>query len=240
MEGQRVSKSGDVDGKQPAGASAVPGRSRYVTLFRLGLVVLAIVVLHYGTGRLIDAYASQLTPKGTWMLNAAIVMLLLLYSVLLAIPFVPGVEIGIALLVAYGSEAAPFVYMGTLLGLSLSFGLGLAFSDRVSCKFLMTLGLTRACAFVDRMKELPTEERLHMLEENLPDWAGRWLLGHRYLLLALLLNLPGNSLIGGGGGIATIAGLSRMFTVPGFLVTIALATSPVPILVYFFGPGPIQ
>jgi len=49
------------------------------------------------------------------------------------------------------------------------------------------------------------------------------------------VNLPGNILIGGGGGISLIAGASRLFSLPGFLTTIALAVSPLPLAILFFG-----
>ncbi|HXV11709.1 MAG TPA: hypothetical protein VD839_12995, partial [Burkholderiales bacterium] len=57
------------------------------------------------------------------------------------------------------------------------------------------------------------------------------LLNHRYLLLALLLNLPGNVLIGGGGGIAMMAGMSRLYSFPSYLALISVAILPGPVLV---------
>jgi hypothetical protein len=46
-----------------------------------------------------------------------------------------------------------------------------------------------------------------------------------------LINMPGNSLIGGGGGIAMAAGYSRAFSYPAFLACAAVAVAPVPGLV---------
>ena len=57
------------------------------------------------------------------------------------------------------------------------------------------------------------------------------LFDHRYLTLAVCLNVPGNSVLGGGGGIALLCGLSRQFSWRSFLLILAIATSPVPILV---------
>jgi len=51
------------------------------------------------------------------------------------------------------------------------------------------------------------------------------------------LNIPGNYVIGGGGGIALIAGVSRVYSIPGFLLTILLAVAPVPLAVVVFGTG---
>jgi len=57
------------------------------------------------------------------------------------------------------------------------------------------------------------------------------LFDHRHLTLAVCLNIPGNSALGGGGGLALLCGLSRQFGWRSFLLTVAIATSPVPILV---------
>lgn len=54
---------------------------------------------------------------------------------------------------------------------------------------------------------------------------------YRYLSLAVSFNLPGNSALGGGGGIALLCGASRQFEWHWFVLTVVLATAPVPILV---------
>jgi len=51
--------------------------------------------------------------------------------------------------------------------------------------------------------------------------------------LILTLNIPGNSLVGGGGGIAFIAGLSGLFSYPAYLATILIAVAPVPAFFFF-------
>jgi hypothetical protein len=213
-------------------------RRHWLVLAARWLVLIGVLIgLNLGIGALLRQYADPFVTSGKLMLNLTFILLLLAYILLLAMPFVPGVEIGISLLVAHGSVAAPFVYLATLGGLSLAYGIGVLLSGKVSCRFLMTLGLTRACYFVDEMKLLSRAERLERMQQALPDWAGRWFLGRRSWLLALLLNLPGNSLIGGGGGIAMLAGLSRTFSALQYFLTIALATLPIPLLVFFFGAG---
>ena len=57
------------------------------------------------------------------------------------------------------------------------------------------------------------------------------LLRFRHLTLGVALNFPGNSALGGGGGLALLGGMSKQFSWRGFVVTIAVATSPLPILV---------
>jgi hypothetical protein len=50
--------------------------------------------------------------------------LLLLYTVLLVMPFVPGAEIGLALLLVFGAAMAWPVYAATVLALSIAFAVG--------------------------------------------------------------------------------------------------------------------
>jgi hypothetical protein len=76
---------------------------------------------------------------------------------------------------------------------------------------------------------------LQFLQDAAPRWVGKWVIGHRYILLAILINLPGNSFVGGGGGILLIAGLSRLFSYPAVLLTLVVATAPVPLAVWMFG-----
>ena len=62
-----------------------------------------------------------------------------------------------------------------------------------------------------------------------------WLLKHRYIAVIVALNVPGNALIGGGGGIALLAGMSGLFTFPRYLAALALAVLPVPLFVLIMG-----
>jgi hypothetical protein len=79
------------------------------------------------------------------------------------------------------------------------------------------------------------DARLTFLVSHAPSRFLPFLLRHRYLALAIAINLPGNILLGGGGGLALMAGISRLFSAPGFLATIAIAVSPVPLAIFFFG-----
>ena len=71
--------------------------------------------------------------------------------------------------------------------------------------------------------------------QNSPSRGVPALVRHRHLALAGALNLPGNFLIGGGGGIALIAGVSKLYSVTGFVLTSAIAVAPVPLAVYLLG-----
>jgi hypothetical protein len=45
------------------------------------------------------------------------------------------------------------------------------------------------------------------------------------------LNLPGNSVLGGGGGIAALCGLTRQFNWWRYVSTLIVATAPLPLVV---------
>ena len=83
------------------------------------------------------------------------------------------------------------------------------------------------------LSSLVTHDRLLHLTENAPNRLGPFILRHRYILLMLVLNLQGNSLIGGGGRIASIAGFSGLFSYHGYLLAILIAVSPVPMFFFF-------
>jgi hypothetical protein len=68
------------------------------------------------------------------------------------------------------------------------------------------------------------------LSEKAPPGVLPFLLRHRFIALAVAINLPGNILIGGGGGIAMFAGMSGIFPFPMYLLTIVLAVAPVPLI----------
>ncbi|MDH4093862.1 MAG: hypothetical protein OEV81_03655 [Betaproteobacteria bacterium] len=55
--------------------------------------------------------------------------------------------------------------------------------------------------------------------------------------IALAINLPGNALIGGAGGIGLVAGMSGILSFPRYALTIAAATTPVPVLMLIGIPG---
>jgi hypothetical protein len=55
---------------------------------------------------------------------------------------------------------------------------------------------------------------------------------YRYPAIGILFNMPGNYLIGGGGGISLACGISRNISWKWFLLTVAVAVSPVPLLAW--------
>ena len=79
------------------------------------------------------------------------------------------------------------------------------------------------------------KQRLALLVEQAPRRFIPTLLRFRYVALVLALNLPGNAVLGGGGGIAMVAGLSGMFSFPLFLLAASVAALPVPLMWLLLG-----
>lgn len=210
-----------------------PWRGLLKLCFLVGLILganlLADSVLH--------ALDFDLRPSNEERVHRMVMASTALYAGLMAVPFVPGVEIGLAMIAMLGVKIVPLVYCATLFGLSLSFLIGrfIPFSTLASGARL--LRFHRVGALLDSIEPLPAEMKLAFLTERAPNRLIPLLLRHRYVALVVLFNVPGNFLIGGGGGIALVAGLSRLFSIPAFLATVALAVSPVPLLLLLLGPG---
>jgi hypothetical protein len=74
-----------------------------------------------------------------------------------------------------------------------------------------------------------------LLVEQAPQRSIPALLRYRYVALVVALNFPGNVILGGGGGIALLAGLSGMFSFPQYLIATSVAALPVPIAALLLG-----
>jgi hypothetical protein len=155
----------------------------------------------------------------------------IVYIVAMALPFCPGIEIGLALMLAFGTKVVPLVYAATVAALLLAFAIGRFIPAGAVIAIFERLHLRRASRLLLTLQPLGECERLASLLGHAPSRLSRWLLAHRYLAIAIALNTPGNVLVGDGGGIALAAGFSRLYSVGGFTATVILAVSPVPIAV---------
>jgi len=198
-------------------------------------VVCVLLLLSQLVGAWVATVDLDVSTFESGTLHAGVWMTATLYAVLLAVPFVPGVEIGIGLMAMLGSASALPVYVATVMGLSIAFAVGRMVPVALLIRAATAMRMKRLAAMMRRMAPLPPADRLDLMLQHAPGgWAG-WLIRHRYLALVILINLPGNALIGGGGGIALVAGMCRLISPPGFVLTIALAVSPIPLVVWFFG-----
>ena len=204
-------------------------------VLRLVLVVAVIILANVTLGEWLRGLEQQIRPETLAALRRGIWMTCLLYALLLALPFVPGIEIGLAMLGMFGAAVAPHVYLATVGGLTLAYAAGRLIPLPVLARLADRLGLRATAARLKHLATLTPAELTTILTSEAP---GRWtpfLIRRRHIALALLVNLPGNALIGGGGGIALAAGISRIYSVAGFLITILIAVAPVPLAVWLFG-----
>ena len=174
----------------------------------------------------------QLYPRHEPALHLIILGSFALFIFLMAMPFMPGIEIGLALMLFLGGKGVLWVYLCTLVALSGSFFIGRKIPPRHFAKILDWLYLRKARDLVLQMEPLGAKERVSLLNAKAPSKIAPFLLNHRYLTIALLLNLPGNALLGGGGGIGLVAGMSRIISFPRYFLVLAVAISPVPISIF--------
>lgn len=208
---------------------------------RMALRLAFIGAVAYGAHQLIDAamVLSDRLPQADAdrMQTALLLTALLVYAALIATPFVPGIEIGLALLLMRGAAIAPAVYVATVLGLMLAYAVGRLLPEASIVRLLSDLRLRRAAALVADYAGLSPTHRQEKLEAGLPRWVSLPLIRYRYLTLAALLNLPGNVVFGGGGGLLMMAGLSRLYRPRQTCLTLMVAVLPVPLVVWWIGPG---
>lgn len=204
-------------------------------VLRIATLVAVLVVATWGAHLIRDALDLQIRPDNEQQVHRAIMFGLVAYIGLLALPFVPGAEIGIAMLAAFGAAIAPLIYVATVTSMTLAYTIGRFLPIGALERLLSFLRLRRAADLVARAAPLSREERLAMLLDGQPKRALSFGLRYRYVALALAVNTPGNSIIGGGGGIMMMAGLSGIFSPVATFVTVALAVSPVPLAVIFLG-----
>jgi len=215
--------------------------SRWGSALRTGLGLAVILAIAFGThlllGWVMDWTASMDARNALMMQTLVLGAVLVGYAVLIAIPFVPGIEIGISLVLMHGADVAVLVYLATVAGLALSFIVGSMVPLPWLHRLFLDLRLKRAAALMERIQPLSPDRRLALLRRALPGRLGNWAVDYRYLLLAGLINMPGSGLIGGGGGLCLLAGLTGLFHKRTTLLTIALAVLPFPLFVWFWGPG---
>lgn len=141
----------------------------------------------------------------------------LLYTVLLAIPFIPAIEFGILLMMLLGKPGILLAYVCTVCALTLSYFCGWA---------------------IHRSRPDPNRLQARRFDDHLLKLSQRPLIGRitevflrrPYIMLMFLFNLPGNAVLGGGGGIAMLSGASGLLVWYRYLFAVIVATSPVPLL----------
>ncbi len=213
--------------------SGSAGRVRWKHLVVLLLAYSGLIALGHWGGEWLIGFVSDDPGSQPGSRTHILVMLgIALYTVLMALPFIPGMEISLALFAAFGQQVAVFIYAATVLAFCISFLIGSLVKARLIAFFFAYAGLQRAEKLVSRLEHLNSKERLDVLMENAPKRFIPFLLRHRHIAIAIAINLPGNALIGGGGGIALLAGMSGLYRFPHYVAIVSLAVAPVPLAVF--------
>ncbi len=215
--------------------------TRSVAGFYVGLAARLVVLIAaiYGAMQLAEmvkhALSFDIMPHTEAMMHRMLMLGLLGYILLTALPFVPGAEIGMTLLTVFGASVAPLVYAATVLSLMLAYGAGRLVPLQRSARTARKLRLRRVADLLDRLEQTAPEDRPDFLVSAARKPALQRLARYRYVALLVLINMPGNVVIGGGGGLAFAAGLSGVFTPLRFLATVMLAVLPVPLAIFLLG-----
>jgi len=209
--------------------------SRKERFFRIVIVLTVILGLNLaGTwiGHLVNF---QIFPRHDSLLHAAVMATAIMYIILMATPFMPGIEVGLAIMVLLGQKSALLIYLCTLVALSISYLVGRYFPLHLVHQFLKWLYLEKASNLINELEPLKRADRLELLNKKAPAKITPFLLNHLYLTIAVVLNMPGNALIGGGGGIGLVVGMSGIVPFHKYFATLAIAVLPVPLTVYLQG-----
>jgi hypothetical protein len=198
--------------------------------FKISLIVGFLVLLNYGGSLVVEQINFQLWPEHEHLMVTVLWVAIVVYVLWMALPFVPGIELGLALMIMLGTRGIVLVYFCTLMSLSLSFTIGRLIPLNSFARFLGWLHLYKAWDLVLQLEPLNSEEKLNFLLRSAPSKIIPFLVKHRYLMIAVALNLPGNVLIGGGGGIGLISGMSRLYPFPKYILLVSLAITPLPLL----------
>lgn len=207
----------------------------HTRVWRLAAIVGGVLALNFFGGWLAAQLNLQIWPQHSDIIELIIISIVVGYILAMAVPFVPGIEIGLALMLLLGPGGILLVYLCTQIALALSFLLGRLVPTQFIVQVFDWLNLERARDLVLELDKTAPAERFRKLAERSP---ARWialLARHRYLTLAVILNLPGNAIIGGAGGIGMIAGMSRAYPFHHFAILIAVSTLPVPLFLILTG-----
>ncbi|WP_292264189.1 hypothetical protein [Marivita sp.] len=200
-------------------------------ILRLAGLLIIVVLATWGSHLLKDALNLTIMPNNEEQMHRLLMLGSLAYIGLLAMPFVPGAEIGLAMLTIFGAAIAPLVYAATVL----AYLLGRVLPGTTLVWILSLFRMRKAADLIGRAAALPPTDRLTLLLDGSPPMTVSLAVRHRYIALALLVNTPGNAVIGGGGGIMMMAGMSGIFAPVQTFIAIAIAVSPVPIAIMVLG-----
>lgn len=173
--------------------------------------------------------STQISTMDDAMMVKILAVTLIVFIITSAMPFIPGAEIGFGLMVIFGGKVAILVYGAMVSALTISYLVGALVPPVWIVRFFRYLGFGKAAQLTQQLASRDRQSRIAYLMKNAPPRWMPMLVRHRYLAMMLILNLPGNSLVGGGGGLALAAGMSGLFRFPAFFATLLVAVAPIPL-----------
>ena len=204
---------------------------RRAIFFYVGLLLVGALAGQFFLGVAVP----EMRPMNEPMIHRIVMIALFAFVVAAAIPFVPGAEIGFALLLVFGGQAAPLVYCGMVAALLLAFGVGRFVPLSWIAGFANWLRMPGMAARLEELGETLPDDRAEFLSARLSGRIGRLAVRNRYFLIVVPMNLPGNSVLGGGGGLAFSAGVSGLYRFWAFVACILIAVAPVPLAFAIMG-----
>lgn len=197
------------------------------TVIWVGLFVAGHYLTHLDAPAIRQTLSDLNEAMGMGALLASAVAL----AILLGLPFVPSVEMGLMMMAVFGRDGAIAAWLATIAGLTLAHAAGRYMPVERLRHWMERQGLMPVDSDEGQSPMLALMDRMHISRQR-GHRLGAFFVRHRYLLFAALINMPGNSVLGGGGGIALVSGFTRLFRWPLFLLTVALASLPIPLLVF--------
>lgn len=182
-------------------------------LFGLGALAAMVWLVVFSDGKgLVMTWLEAREYPVVWV----VVITSAVYAVALAVPFLPAVELGWMVMAAFGVLGIVSIWLATPVGLLIAFALGYWMRDWPLLIRLREQFQRRVAEAGDRG-----------LRNRALRYAGTRLAAHPYLTLAILVNLPGNWMIGGGGGIGMMAGASGLYQPLKYFLVLIPATGVV-------------
>ncbi|MDC0738727.1 hypothetical protein N6L24_10585 [Cognatishimia sp. SS12] len=193
------------------------------------LLYVALLLMGWVIGEALHGLAvPEMRPMNEPLIHRLVMVALAVFILAAAIPFVPGAEIGFALLFIFGGQAALLVFLGMTGAMLLSYIVARLVPAAAMGHFANWLGLTRTAKLL-ATQSVNGDAVIQQLSQMVDGRLAKFALNNRYLLLMLLLNTPGNSLLGGGGGLAFFAGSSGLYRFVPFMISVMIAVAPVPL-----------
>src|SRR6056297_3471226 len=115
---------------------------------RFAVLVAVLLAATWAAHLIRDALDLQIRPDNERQVHRAIMFGTAAYVGLLALPFVPGAEIGIAMLAGFGPAIAPLIYVTTVASMMLAYGIGRFLPIGALERLLRVLRMHRAADLV--------------------------------------------------------------------------------------------